>query len=262
MHWNIFEEGSNHTLEIQDNTIKTKEEQSSNMGNSDGSNTYQFNLKHRQRLLESFLNNPEGMQKYQILELLLTFVIPQKDLRPVAKKLLKKFGSLHAILHAHQDSLVNIGGIGTKTVGFLKCIAKITNLLLQEEITISKELPMSVEKIAKYAIFSIGHLNYEKVMVFIFDSKKTFIKEYFHSKGTLSYSPMYIRELLVEVLNTRAAFIIMVHNHPSGNTYPSSADIEITKKITNLFNETDICLYDHLIVSSSSHTSMKRLGLF
>ena len=89
MHWNIFEEGSNHTLEIQDNTIKTKEEQSSNMGNSDGSNTYQFNLKHRQRLLESFLNNPEGMQKYQILELLLTFVIPQKDLRPVAKKLLK-----------------------------------------------------------------------------------------------------------------------------------------------------------------------------
>jgi DNA repair protein RadC len=180
----------------------------------------------------------------------------------VAKKLLEKFGSLNAILHAHQDSLINIGGIGIKTVGFLKCLTKITNLLLQEEVTREQSLPMSVEKIAKYAIFSIGHLNYEKVMIFIFDSKKHFIKEYFHSKGTLSYSPMYIRELLVEILNTRASFIIMVHNHPSGNTYPSSADIEMTKKVTNLLNETDICLYDHLIVSNSSYTSMKRLGLF
>ena len=111
-------------------------------------------------------------------------------------------------------------------------------------------------------MFVLGHLNYEQVMVFVFDSKKKLIKDYIHSKGNLSQSPMYIRELLMEILNTKGIFVIIVHNHPSGNPYPSSQDIEVTKKIYQILSSLDICLYDHIIIGGNNYVSLKKLSFF
>ena len=217
---------------------------------------------HRQRIMDDFIKNPHNFQKYEIIELLLMFSIKQKDVRPLAKDLMNKMGSINGVFHAPVDVLKNIYGLGPKTIAFFQCIKKITELLLIENINHQESLSMTMEKIASYSMFILGHLSCEQVMVFIFDQKKRLIKEYIHSKGTLSYSPMYIKELLTEILNTKGTFVILVHNHPSGNPYPSPQDIEITKKIYQLLNGLDLCLYDHIIIANNNYVSMKKLGLF
>jgi DNA repair protein RadC len=217
---------------------------------------------HRQRMMDDFLKNPHNFQKYEIIELLLMFSIQQKNVRPLAKELIQKTGSINGLFHAPIDVLKNIYGLGPKTITFFQCIKKITELLLIENINHQETLAMTTEKIASYSMFILGHIAYEQVMVFVFDNKKRLIKEYTHSKGTLSYSPMYIKELLTEILNTKGHFIILIHNHPSGNPYPSSQDIEVTKKIYQLLNQLDLCLYDHIIIANNNYVSMKKLGLF
>ena len=219
-------------------------------------------INHRQRVMENFLQNPHSFEKYEILELLLMFIIPQKDIKPLAKNLIKTMGSINGVIHSNPDMLMNIEGLGKKSVVFFLCIKKITELLLLENIQDNHTLPMNIEKIASYSMFVLGHLNYEQVMVFVFDSKKKLIKDYIHSKGNLSQSPMYIRELLMEILNTKGIFVIIVHNHPSGNPYPSSQDIEVTKKIYQILSSLDICLYDHIIIGGNNYVSLKKLSFF
>jgi DNA repair protein RadC len=212
--------------------------------------------------MENFLNNPHGFQKYEIIELLLMFIIPQKDVKPMAKELLNKLGSINGIFHSNMDVLLNIKGLGHRSVVFFHCIKKITQLLLVEKVDENHSLSMSLEKIATYTIFTLNHLNHEQVMVFIFDGRKRLIKDYIHSKGSLSQSPLYLRELVGEVLNTKGVFVVIAHNHPSGNPYPSSGDIEITKKIHQIFLALEICLYDHIIVGGSNYVSLKKMGFF
>lgn len=219
-------------------------------------------INHRYSMMNDFLKNPNNFQKYEVLELLLMFTIPQKDVKPIAKSLIHQWGSINGVLNAHQDLLININGLGYKSVVFFQCIKKITELLLIENINPQDSLSMTIEKIASYSTFVLGHLTYEQVMVFIFDSKKRLIKEYIHSKGTLSYSPMYLRELLLEILSTKGSFVVLVHNHPSGNPHPSSEDIALTKKIYQLLLNLDICLYDHIIVTCNHYVSLKKLGLY
>jgi DNA repair protein RadC len=219
-------------------------------------------LHHRQRVMDNFLKNPHSFEKYEMVELLLMFVIPHKDLKPLAKNLIKMMGSINGIIHSNPDFLLSIEGLGKKSVVFLLCIKKITELLLVESIQDGHTLPMNVEKIASYSMFILSHLNYEQIMVFIFDSRKKLIKDYIHSKGSLWQSPMYFRELLMEILNTKGVFVVLVHNHPSGNPHPSSQDIEVTKKIHQILLSLDICLYDHLIIGGNNYISMKKLSFF
>jgi DNA repair protein RadC len=219
-------------------------------------------VNHRFRMMNDFLKNPNNFQNYEVLELLLMFTIPQKDVKPIAKFLINQYGSLNNIFNSNSDLLINVYGLGYKSIVFFQCIKKITELLLLENINPKDSLSMTIEKIASYSHFILGHLTYEQVLVFIFDSKKRLIKEYIHSKGTLSYSPMYLRELLLEILSTKGSFFVLVHNHPSGNPHPSQEDILITKKIYQLFLNVDICLYDHIIISGNNYVSLKKLGLF
>lgn len=218
-------------------------------------------LHHRKRLREHF-KQVETLPPYQLLELLLTFVLPRVDTKPLAKELLKKFDSLNKIFTTDRERLLEVNGIGERTVDFLKCIYQVVIILQQEKMKEERNLELNVEQIAKYTMFKIGNETKEHLIVFLFDARKKLIKEYFHSTGTLSYNPIYLRELVKEILLFQTAYVVMCHNHPSKDYTPSVEDIKITRKIHLLLKDFQIFLYDHLIVSCNGYSSMKNLNLF
>lgn len=217
---------------------------------------------HRKRLTNFLIDNYNTIPKYQLLECLLTFAIPRKDTKNIAKNLLLKFQTLNNILTAPKETLLEIEFIGENTVGFLKCIYKLCLYIIEEKIEKNNSMELNTTEVAQYARMKIGHSNRENFIAFLFSLKKEFIKEYYHSKGTLSYNPIYLREFVREILETKTAYVIISHNHPSGNHRASVADIELTNKIYDLLGELDIVLYDHIIVSSNGFFSLKDEGIF
>ena len=226
------------------------------------------NQGHRERIKEKFLKNGiDGFAEYEILELLLTYCIPRKDTKPIAKDLLNKFKTLDNVFKADFDKLSVIDGLGNNSIAFLKLIGDLPSIIYKDELKNKKLLNKETLKISNKDILlnylrnKIGYEEIEKFYVIYLSSSNEVIEFEENSVGTLDRSSVYPREIYKKIINLNAKSVILAHNHPSDNITPSKSDIELTNEIAKGLKNFGALLIEHIIITKNSYFSFLEEGL-
>jgi len=213
------------------------------------------NRGHRQRLRDRFFQNGiESFHDYEVLELLLTLSTPRKDMKPEAKELMRRFGSLSRVLEAPTSILKDIKGLGSANIFALKLPHAIGRRYLFEQ-TKNKDYLHSSRTVKDYLTHNLRERNREIFMVIFLDGQNQIIKMEELFTGTLNTSAVYPRQVVQKVLDYDAVSVVLVHNHPSGGITPSSSDRAVTKKLQTALTAIDVDVLDHLIVGGNEFFS-------
>ena len=213
---------------------------------------------HRARLREKFLAGQ--LAEYEILELLLTYAIPRRDVRALSRQLYKKYGNIHKLISSPTEDLIKNQGIKENVATFFKLIHKITELEYKNVLD-NGPIFHNYEKLENYCKVLLGSKTIEEFHVIYLDGQYKLIMDELHSAGTIDWAAVYIREIVKKALELNARSIVLVHNHPSAYTSFSSQDIQITKDLENALEKLDIKLYDHLLVSGDVIYSARNMNL-
>ena len=216
---------------------------------------------HRERLRERFhRGGPDALSDYELLEMALFASVPRRDTKPLAKTLLKKFGSFAEVVHAPEKLLREIDGIGDASITQLKLLAAAANRIAKGEIKRSVALS-SWDDVIGYCRTGMAFADKEQFRVLFLDKRNQLIADEVQQTGTVDHTPVYPREVMKRALELSATALILVHNHPSGDPSPSQADIQMTKAIIGIAGPLGISVHDHIIVGKNGHASLKGLRL-
>ena len=219
-------------------------------------------LGHRKRLRERYIKNGyEALQDYEIIELLLTFVKQRVDTKPLAKQLIKKYGTIEEILKADIKDLKEIEGVGDITAVFLNFIGDIAACSFKDKAEKEKISFRNKNQLISYLRNDIGFSKNEEFKVLFLNSVNEIIETEILFTGTIDKSAVYPRKILERALYHNARSIVFVHNHPSGNISPSEKDIELTEEMKKFFKIVDINVLDHIIITKNSHFSFLEEGI-
>lgn len=202
---------------------------------------------HRQRLRERFLKDGgASLPDYELLELLLMGVLPRRDTKPLAKALLKRFGSFAAIVSADAAALGAVEGMGEAAIVLLKSMRTAAVRLAREE---ASEMPVlsSWERVISYCRAALAYEPVENFHLLYLDRKLQLLGDERQQRGTIDHTPLYPREVMRRALELGATAVILVHNHPSGDPTPSRDDIEITRAVIAAGKPLGISVHDHLV---------------
>lgn len=215
---------------------------------------------HRHRLREKLRSSKRGtLQDYEILEVLLFSAVQRIDVKPIAKKLIKHFGSLAGLLQAIVDEIANISGINDNITAAIMCAQEIIERTLKHKVQ-PQSMLSNWKELIEYLRYSVGCNTIEQLRTLYFNKRCNIIKETLQ-EGTIDQTPIYIREIIKQALLIGATAIVISHNHPSGNTRPSKADVVNTTKLVDACKSVNITLIDHIIISKVSYFSFKTEGL-
>lgn len=216
---------------------------------------------HRDRLRARFAEaGGQALADYELLELALFNSIPKRDVKPLAKDLIARFGDLGRVCSASVDQLTEIKGVGEKTALDLKLLQAVAVRIAREQIS-GRPVISSWSALLDYCRTALQHASTEEFRVLFLDKKNRLIADEFAATGTVDHAPVYPREIVKRALALDASALILVHNHPSGDPTPSSADIEMTKRLKEAAKPFDIVIHDHLVVGRDKTASFKALGL-
>lgn len=216
---------------------------------------------HRQRLRDRFRNGGAiAVPDYELLEMILFRVFPRGDTKPIAKRLLAKFGSFAEVVSAPPERLKEVDGIGDRAVDELKLIKAAAERLTRGEIA-NKPALSSWTGVLDYLRLAQGFSEREQFRILFLDKKNHLIADEVQGHGTVDHTPVYVREVVKRALELSATAIILVHNHPSGDPTPSRADIDMTKQIMDAARPLGVAVHDHIIVGRHGHASLKALKL-
>jgi len=216
---------------------------------------------HRKRLRERFLKSGvSGFQDYELLELLLTYVIPRKDTKPLAKALLRQFGSLGGVLDASVAELCEIKSIGRESALLIKLMRGLITEY-QREKRLARRRFHSPADVAEYLRIEMGGLRDEQFRCLFLNSQNELIAEEVIQDGTVDQAVVYPRKVLEAGLRHKASGVILAHNHPGGSLRPSRNDIDLTQRIGKAAREIGLKVHDHIVVTKSGYLSMYEEGL-
>lgn len=214
-------------------------------------------LGHRQRLKEKFIKtNFSNWQDYEILEFALTFVIPRKDTKTIAKNLIKKFGSLKQVLQTDVEKLYEIEGIKNHSAIFIKFLKEFCSKYSQLQME-SKEKISSPLDVLNFFQTNIGSSKDEIIYALFLNASNKILAHCPVSSGVVNRSAMYPRKIAELALKHNATSVIIAHNHPGGSCKPSQNDIIATDAVIKALKTVDIILLDHLIVTGNGYYSFK-----
>jgi len=210
---------------------------------------------HRQRLRDRFFQNGiDSFQDYEVIEILLTLATPRKDMKPQAKELIRRFGTLSRVLDAPISVLLDVKGLGPGNVFALKLPHAVGRRFLFEQAS-GKDYLSSSSTVKDYLTHNLKERSREIFMVIFLNGQNQIIKMEELFEGSLTTSAVYPREVVKKVLDYEAAYVILVHNHPSGTLSPSNSDRAVTKKLQTALNAIDVEILDHLIVGGNEFFS-------
>ncbi|GGE42102.1 UPF0758 protein [Agaricicola taiwanensis] len=215
---------------------------------------------HRDRLRARFRSNADGLPDYELLELILFRAIPRRDVKPLAKQLLARFGSFAEVLAAPPERLMEIGGIKEAVITELKIVEAAGRRVLRG--AVEKRMVLSSwSAVIDYVRSAMAFADREEFRIIFLDKKNGVLADEVQGRGTIDHTPVYPREVIKRALELSASALVLVHNHPSGDVSPSSADVEMTRTIQDVAKPLGIVLHDHIIVSREGHASFRSLGL-
>ena len=216
---------------------------------------------HRARLRERLLNQgPDALADYELLEMVLFAANRRGDTKPLAKALLKRFGSLAETLAAPAPRLREVEGVGDGVVAALKITEAAARRLTHERLR-TRPVMGSFKEVIDYCRVAIGFSDREIFRVLFLDKRNGLIADEVQGKGTVDHTPVYPREVVRRALELGATAIILAHNHPSGDPTPSPADVKMTQQIAAIAQTMGISVHDHLIVGRNGHASLKGMRL-
>ena len=212
-------------------------------------------LGHRERLRRRFQKTgAEGMQEYELLELLLTYAVPRKDVKPVAKNLIKRFGDLASVLDADLKELENTPGVGSISAILIKLVKELFCVYLERKMS-HKDLLSSPKAVIDFARAKLAGYPHEVFMVIYLNAKNEVIEHKIIHEGTINRAIIYPRRVIEEALKCHATSLILVHNHPSGHPEPSEDDKNVMQIIKKVATPMDIDIVDHIIVAKNGYFS-------
>jgi len=216
---------------------------------------------HRRRLRDRFLKGGSGaFADYELLELVLCLAHPRGDTKPLAKRLIARFGSFAAVLAAESERVREVEGAGETTAAALAVVRAAAERLAREEAMV-KPVLSSWQALTDYLRVSMARETREQFRVLFLNRKNMLIADEVQGQGTIDHTPLYPREVVKRALEHGAAALILVHNHPSGDPTPSKADIAMTREVKDACAKLGIVLHDHLIVSKHGTASLKSMGM-
>jgi DNA repair protein RadC len=219
-------------------------------------------LGHRERLRTRFLQaGAEALPDYELLELVLFRAIPRRDIKPLAKALIRRFGSFAEVLSAEPARLAEVEGVSPGVVVDLKLIEAAGRRLARGAIH-ERPLLTSWSAVLEYCRATMAFSAREEFRVLFLDKRNHLIADEVHGRGTVDHTPVYPRELARRALELSATAIILAHNHPSGDPAPSAADVKMTREVVNVLDPLGIIVHDHIILGRTGHASLKGLKLF
>ncbi len=214
---------------------------------------------HRERLRERFEKGGfNGFHDYEVLEMLLTFIFRQGDVKPLAKELIKIFGSFSKVLDASVLELQNIKGISKASALSLHAFRETMAYYFQNHITVDKEQITKMSALVEMLRASIGHKQNEILFAIFLNAKNEVLATKELGEGTVSQASVFPRKILEEALKQKATSIILAHNHPGGIAEPSEHDENITNEIQKSLALVEISLQDHIILANNEYYSFKR----
>ncbi|QRZ12704.1 DNA repair protein RadC [Paracoccus methylovorus] len=216
---------------------------------------------HRARLRERFMQGgATAMPDYELLELVLFRAIPRQDVKPLARRLLDRFGDFNRVLSAQPTRLAEVSGVGPAVMQELKIVEAAAQRLARSRV-MHRPVLTSWDALLDYCHTAMAHRDTEQFRVLYLDRKNVLIADEEQANGTVDHVPVYPREILRRALELTASALILVHNHPSGDPTPSQADINMTNRIVAAAEVMGIALHDHLIIGKSSELSFRSQGL-
>ncbi len=225
---------------------------------------------HRDRLrARARLGGLTALPDYELLELFLFRSIPQRDVKPLAKVLLGRFGSLGGVLAAEEDALRKVSApdsrgraltVGPETALDLKLMHEAT-LRIGRATAAARPVISSWSALLSYVRVALSHETREQFRVLFLDKKNQLVVDEIMNHGTVDHAPVYPREIMRRALELSSSALILVHNHPSGDPTPSPADIDMTKRVIEAGKALNISIHDHLVVGRDGVASFKSLGL-
>lgn len=214
-------------------------------------------LGHRQRLRERFMESGAGaLADYELMELVLFRAIPRRDVKPLAKALIKRFGSFAEAAAARPERLREIEGLSESAIVEIKLAEAVATRLARGKIEARKTLSSFVE-VLDYCRTVMAYADREEFRILFLDKRNALIADEVQGVGTVDHTPVYPREIIRRALELGASALILAHNHPSGDPTPSAADIRMTKDIISIAEPFGIIVHDHLIVGKHGQTSFR-----
>jgi DNA repair protein RadC len=217
-------------------------------------------LGHRQRLRERFLTGGDGaLADYELLEMLLCQAQPRLDVKPVAKALLKRFGSFAGVMAATPAELQEIDGVGPAAAVIIKVVQTCALRMAQQDI-VQRDVIGSWKKLLDYCRMRMAEEKTEQFRLLFLDNRNAVIADEQQQRGTVNHTPVYPREVVKRALELGASAIILVHNHPSGDPTPSEDDIAMTKEVAAAAEKLGIAVHDHIVIGRKGHASLRSMG--
>jgi len=217
---------------------------------------------HRERVRQRFLKvGGDAFEDYELLEMVLFLAIPYKDTKPLAKALLREFGSFSAVFSASHARLSKFPGLSASSAANLKVIQSVAARFGREGIDVQKPILSSWQELIDYCRSAMAYESVEQFRILFLDKKNRLIADEVQQVGTVDHTPVYPREVIRRTLELSASALILVHNHPSGDPAPSAADVRMTRDIAEIAKQMGIVLHDHIIIGRSGHSSLRGMKL-
>ena len=212
---------------------------------------------HRQRLKERFLRSKGAdMADYEALELLLTYAIPRRDVKPLSKSLIKKFGSFAGVITAPIERLYEVSGIKENSATLIKFVEFASQKLSWQNLAFEDAAFISsTDSLIEFCRCTMGYSEVEVLRLIYVDAKLKVIETEVLQKGSVSSVNINPRDIVANALKKNASGVIMVHNHPTGDPRPSNNDVEATKRVKSACDAVGIALHEHLIITPSDFYS-------
>ncbi len=216
---------------------------------------------HRDRLRQRFTeDHGQSMPDYELLELILFQLIPRRDVKPLAKEMIARYGSFAEVLAAPVEQLQIFHGMGEISALALKTYYS-AGKRMARQIVMNKSILSHREAVIEHCRASMAYEAKEQFRILFLNSKNILIADEVQQTGTVNHTPVYPREVIKRALELSATALILAHNHPSGDPSPSRDDIEMTKRLRDAGKPVGIVIHDHFIIGKNGVTSFQESGL-
>jgi len=212
----------------------------------------------RERLLA---HGVQSLTSPELLAVILRTGTTGCDAVALGRALIEQFNGLRGLLSASAADLMAVRGLGTAKVCELLAISELSRRSLREDLMARRSLQQP-HLVKEFCALELAHLQVERCIALYLNNRMQLIASERVSEGTLTHANVYPREIVKSALHHHAAAVILAHNHPSGSTTPSAADLAITRRVKDALALIDVTLVDHIIIAATQAVSLVESGCF